>query len=132
MNKLIAAVVGISLGLAVVAPLTVSAAYVDPFTDACSGAPDATVCKDSKKSQTPTDNAIFGANGILTKALSLVSIVIGVGAVAMIIFGGFKYVTSAGDANQAASARSTVIYALAGILTAIFAQGLVLFVLDKL
>jgi hypothetical protein len=47
----------------------------------------------------------------------------------MIIFGGFRFVTSGGDANATASARNTIIYAVIGLAVAAIAEVLVRFVI---
>lgn len=53
-------------------------------------------------------------------------------AVIYVVYGGFKYVTSAGNAEKASSGRQTVFYALIGLVVIIVAQQLVLFILSKL
>ena len=53
---------------------------------------------------------------------------VGAVSVIMIIIGGFKYVTSNGDASSTKSAKDTVMYALIGLLLVGFAQTLVRFV----
>lgn len=63
--------------------------------------------------------------------LNLLSLVAGVIAVIMIIVGGLKYITSQGDANSAASARNTLLYAIVGVVIVAFAQIIVKFVLAK-
>jgi hypothetical protein len=49
----------------------------------------------------------------------------------MIIVAGLKYIASAGDSNKVSSAKSTLIYALVGVLIAALAQLLVHFVLHQ-
>jgi hypothetical protein len=49
----------------------------------------------------------------------------------MIIIGGLKYVTSAGDSNSITSAKNTILYAIIGIIIAASAQFLVQFVLRR-
>ena len=46
-------------------------------------------------------------------------------AVIMIIVGGIKYATSAGDSNKVTSAKNTIIYAALGLVVAIFAWAIV-------
>jgi len=69
--------------------------------------------------------------GLLKTVLNLLSVLAGIIAVIMIIIGGFKYVTSSGDANSAGSAKNTIIYALVGLVIAAFAQIIVQFVLER-
>ena len=60
------------------------------------------------------------------------SIIIGIAAVIMVIVGGLSLITANGDAQAIARARSSIIYALVGIVIAALAQILVAFVLNKL
>ena len=61
--------------------------------------------------------------------ISLLSMIVGLVAVIMVIVGGFKYITSGGDSSNTSSAKSTIIYALIGLMVAALAQVLVHFVL---
>jgi hypothetical protein len=70
-------------------------------------------------------------NTIINTVINLLSWIIGVIAVIMIIYGGFKFVTSAGDSGKVTSARSTIIYALIGLVVVAFAQTIVKFVLGQ-
>lgn len=63
--------------------------------------------------------------------LNLFSAIIGVVAVFMMLFGGFKYITSAGDAGKIAQAQQTVLYGIVGLVVAALAQILVRFVLGQ-
>lgn len=67
---------------------------------------------------------------VIKSIVNVLSIVVGIAAVIMIIVGGIKFVTSAGDAQAAASAKNTIIYALVGVVIAVLAQILVYFVLN--
>ena len=66
---------------------------------------------------------------LIKNAVNLLSWVIGIVSVLMIMFGGFKYVTSGGDSSGVASAKSTIIYAVIGLVVAVLAQILVRFVI---
>jgi uncharacterized membrane protein YuzA (DUF378 family) len=66
--------------------------------------------------------------GVVHSAISILSYVIGIAGIIMVIVGGFKYVTAGGDSNRVGSAKSTIIYALTGLVIAALAQVLVLFV----
>jgi hypothetical protein len=85
------------------------------------------VCQDAGSPS--TKNPIIST---LKIAINLVSYVIGIAAVIMIIVAGLRMVLSNGDSQTISSARNAIIYALAGILIAVCAQGLVLFVLDRI
>ncbi len=71
------------------------------------------------------------ATSLINTIINLFSWAIGVIAVIMIIFGGFKFVASTGDSGKVASARSTIIYALIGLVVVALAQTIVKFVLGQ-
>jgi hypothetical protein len=64
--------------------------------------------------------------------VNILSIIVGIAAVLMIIIGGFRYITSAGDANNIASAKNTVLYAIIGLVIVALAQAIVWFVLEAI
>lgn len=63
--------------------------------------------------------------------VNLLSAIIGVVSVVVIIVAGFKYVTSAGDSSDIASAKNTLIYAIVGLIIVAMSQAIVRFVLDR-
>lgn len=75
-----------------------------------------------------------GANritNIVTVIVNIFSIIVGIVAVIMIIWGGFKYITSGGDSGNITSAKNTIIYAILGLVIVALAQFLVQFVLER-
>lgn len=105
------------------------------FIDVCNsgGGPstgDSAVCK--QENETTSSNSFYGENGIITKAASILAIVVGVASVVMIVIGGFKYVLSNGDSNAINSAKNTIIYAVIGLVIAVIAAVIVQFVLKHL
>ena len=114
-------------------PPVLAISFKDLFKDTCKNAEGiATVCKDRDVLQSASCNSIFGTCGIIGKGISLISILIGLAAVVMIMIGGFKYVASAGDPNQAATARRTVLFAAIGVAISILAQGFIRLVINRL
>ena len=93
---------------------------------------NASVCVDRNVSQTNSCNDIFGKCGIISKIITIISWVVGVASVAMAITGGLKYVASAGDPQQAATARRTLLFAVIGVVIVILAQGIITFVFNRL
>jgi hypothetical protein len=55
---------------------------------------------------------------------------IGAISVIMLVIGGFRYVTSNGEASAVTSAKNTILYALIGVIVAILAYAAVDFVID--
>lgn len=128
------------LFLAVIASIFMSLNYVavsaqndDLFRHVCQGGTESSaVCRDKEGPADTGSNALFGPNGIITRASQILTIAVGVASVVMIIVGGIKYVLSAGDSAKVSSAKNTVIYALVGILVALLAQAIIAFVLNKI
>jgi len=71
-------------------------------------------------------------NSLITNGIKLFGFVIGVVAVIMVMIGGFKFITAQGDANQVASARNTILYAIVGLAVAALAETIVKFALVKI
>jgi hypothetical protein len=68
-------------------------------------------------------------NDIVARAINVISSLVAVVAVIMVMVGGFRYVTSAGDSTKTTAARNTIFNALIGLVIAVFAQIIVRFVL---
>jgi hypothetical protein len=85
--------------------------------------------------------AIQGYNDGLPRATAdssslhkILNIVIGIVAAISVLFvvvGGLRFVLSAGDPQAASRARSTVIYAVVGLVVAVAAEAIVAFVLSN-
>lgn len=69
--------------------------------------------------------------GLLKTVIEILSVIIGAIAVIMIIYSGFTYVTSGGDSGKIGTAKTTLIYAIVGIIIVAFARVIVQFVLSK-
>lgn len=72
-----------------------------------------------------------GVNNIIRDIVNIFSLIVGIVSVIMIIYGGFRYVTSGGDSGNVTSAKNTIIYAIIGLVVVALAQFIVQFVLDK-
>ena len=68
----------------------------------------------------------------LQHVLEIVFVIIGALAVLMITISGFRYIVSAGDPQRVAKAKDGIIYALVGLIIAIFAESIVVFVVKRL
>ena len=69
--------------------------------------------------------------GLITKVINFLSLVVGVVAVVMIIVGGFKYITSGGDSGNVTGAKNTILYAIIGIIIVVLAQVIIRFVIGQ-
>ncbi len=71
-----------------------------------------------------------GVDNIVAAAVTILSFVAGIAAIVMVLIAGFKYITSNGDAGKVGSAKTTLVYALVGVVIAALAQILVHFVVN--
>jgi hypothetical protein len=104
---------------------TSSSLFAAPSDDACAGV--AIVggnCDDPTNPSKP--------NNIVQDVVNVLSVIVGIAAVIMIMVGGFKYITSNGDAGSISSAKNTILYAIVGLVVVIFAQTIVRLVINKL
>jgi hypothetical protein len=62
--------------------------------------------------------------------IDVISVIAGAIAVLMIIVGGLRYITSAGNAEGAKSARNTILYSVIGLIVIALAQIIVHFTLN--
>jgi hypothetical protein len=109
-----------------------ASAAVLPFDGTCSSsaaANESPICKD-KNNTSPDLNPFSGNGGVLMRATKLLVFVVGAASILIIIFGGIKYITSDGDANSISSAKSTVQYAFIGLIIALAAQGIIVFIVN--
>lgn len=72
-----------------------------------------------------------GVANAIAAVVNILSYIVGVAAVIVVIYSGFKYITASGDSNKIGNAKSTLIYALIGLVVAALAQVLVQFVLSE-
>ena len=120
------AVILIGLAAPLAAPAIVSA---DIQSSLCGSAQDLSV--NSTKDCTTTGGSESRFQEILATVINIFSVIVGIVAVIMIIFGGFKYITSAGNQENIKTAKTTIIYALVGLIIVALAQVIVRFVLRE-
>lgn len=77
-----------------------------------------------------SNNGSLDIGGLAKTIVNIFSIVVGAVAIIMIIYGGFRYITSGGDQNAVGSAKNTLIYAIVGLIIVALAQVIVHFVLS--
>lgn len=78
-----------------------------------------------------TGDAGSSVGNLVASIINILSWIVGLISIVMMIVGGLKFVTSNGNAQAISSARSTVIYALVGVVVAVVAQVLVRFVVTR-
>jgi hypothetical protein len=146
-NKLKATILSLGVLVALALPLgltaTVGAACTenDPAQDNincslnCGSNLDLTAINNAKGGSSCANNkANTGTNftDIAKKIINILSVLVGAVAVIMIIFGGFRYVTSAGNDSNVSAAKNTILYAIVGLIIVALAQVVVHFVLNNL
>lgn len=119
-------------GLVCAGALSPVSAQFDLFEDTCKNNPNATVCQESSTNQTQNDNRIYGPNGIVSTIVNLLSIVIGFAAIVVIIVAGIQYMLSTGDPTKVNNAKNAILYALVGLVVAVIARVVVVFIINKL
>ena len=68
---------------------------------------------------------------VIKASLNILSAVAGVAAVVVVVISGLRLITANGDSSSVASARSGLIYALAGLVIVAVAQAIVHYVLNR-
>lgn len=67
----------------------------------------------------------------ISKAINIFSVIVGIVAVVMVIYGGFRYVTSGGKQESVTNAKNTLLYAVVGLIIVALSQAIVHFVLKS-
>ena len=76
-----------------------------------------------------------GSTDLMKTLNTIISVVVGVLgllAVAIIIYGGFMYTTSAGDASKIKKAKDTIVHGVIGLVVALLAFAIVNFVVSSI
>ena len=79
-----------------------------------------------------SSTATLQVNEIVLAVVNWLLFAVGVISVIMLIVGGIKYATSAGDSNKVTSAKNTIMYAIIGLAVAVLAFAIVGFVTNTL
>ncbi len=75
---------------------------------------------------------LFGDGSIISTITNTMLFIVGALAVIMIIWGGLRYATSAGNAASVTAAKNTILYAIVGLLIAFLAFAAVNWVLGAM
>lgn len=102
----------------------------NPLSSACNAGQKASAS--SACSVDAQNDPIGGTHGALKRVSLIIASIAGIAAVIIIIVAGFEYVTSAGDPQKAAGARSAIVGAAVGIFIIVAAESILLFVLSQL
>lgn len=132
-NYLVLSSTSLMLVFTLMAPVGVSAACNAVSNQIANGASQATP-GDGAGGTVDCGAAGAGTEGLGKLAKNVVNIfsfVIGAIAVIMIIYGGFRYITSGGSSDGVGAAKNTLIYAIIGLIIVALAQVIVQFVLTQ-
>ena len=80
---------------------------------------------------TGVDNVAKDPQDLVKNVVNIFLYAVGVLSVIMLIWGGIRYTTSAGDSNKVTSAKNTVLYAVVGLVVAILAWAIVNMVITR-
>ena len=104
------------------------------FTPAVSAANGINICSDGNENSVYCKNKGSGetqVNGIIKTIVEVLLTAVGAISIIMIVIGGILFALSSGDAQKAAKARSTVLYAVVGLAVSLFASAIVNFVFNR-
>jgi hypothetical protein len=74
---------------------------------------------------------VVTGTGLMSNGLNIVYFVLGIVAVVVIILAGYQYLTANGEAQKAAKAMQTILFAVIGLVVVIMAFAITNFVLER-
>jgi hypothetical protein len=98
----------------------------------CPEGSTAVVCQENGNNQSADNNSIFGPDGIFTKVANVITMIVGIAAIIVVIIGGLQYVLATGDPQRINNAKNTILYALIGLVIAVAARAIIVFVIRRL
>ncbi len=102
------------------APVLGGVASADIAGNVCTGATNAS---DSPSGNCTTHgDPTSGLTSLAKTVTKWFSIIVGAVSIIMIIYGGFRYITSGGSSEKVGSAKNTLIYAIIGLVIVALAQ----------
>lgn len=123
-STIINALAGLAISL-------ISIRFVSFLGNQFSSGTGATTSRGLDLSSLPNPNGIANG-GIVGTILSIVFAIAGAIAFLYLVLGGFHYVSSQGDTQKVARAKSTIMYALIGLVVVIMAQTIVSLAVSKI
>lgn len=74
-------------------------------------------------------NLLNGDSSIVRRAINMLLYAVGILSVVMLIWGGLRYVVSGGKKESVGAAKNTILYAIIGLLIALFSYAIINFVI---
>ena len=128
-------------GLLFAPALTSLAASPNPLDQACNTNAETKKSPLCQQAQTQgTTNPVSGPGGVINKAANIIALVVGIGAVIMILIGGFEFITAGGTGfkaapgagpTKAAKARARISSALIGLVVVALAWAIIRIITDR-
>jgi len=112
------------------APATVEAVDVNRFLCLGINLGDGDKCPSTDEDD--PNNPENAVSDLANDIVNVLTFVVGVVSVIMIIIGGLRYITSAGDSGNITNAKNTILYAIVGLVIVIVAQVIVNLVVSQL
>lgn len=119
----------VALLFSAIAVLVFTAAPLPVLAADCS---DVVNCIDQGNQKAAGSNSNKSVQDLLKTITNVLLFLIGAVSVIMIVIGGFRYVTSRGDATQTTAAKNTILYAVIGVVVAAAGYAIVNFVITNL
>jgi hypothetical protein len=125
----------LTVALPAAVPLAASAT-----SPTCSGIPESVAGGASKASggDIQCDNGTASGTAaqtavekLATEVVNIFTVIVGAASIIMIVYGGFRYITSGGSSERVGAAKNTLIYAIVGLIIVGLAQIIVHFVLSQ-
>lgn len=123
-----AVVLSVGFGAFALAPVSYAVKKATPAATTCT---DASSCVTSGLSATGGASSKTSISDVINTIVNVLLFIIAAISVIMIIIGGIKYTISQGDSSSVKSAKDTILYAVVGLMVAIFAFAIVNFVVTR-
>jgi hypothetical protein len=109
--------------------LSANLVYADEFGGSNTDNTTCVASADKVCISNPLGNKVTSINALIGNIIKGLLGVVGSLALVMFVWGGFQWMTSAGDAKKVTSGRDTMLWAAAGLLIIFASYGLVKFVI---
>ncbi|MCU0667241.1 MAG: pilin [Patescibacteria group bacterium] len=106
---------------------------VDDLDAICSQSKNknSSLCIGWRQGSENTENSDNVVLDIIKRIIDLLAYIAGILAVLYIMWGGFRYIKSAGSSEKAADGRKMIIYALIGVIVIVLSRYIVLFFINQ-
>lgn len=75
---------------------------------------------------------LVGTDGAFSRITNTILYIVGIIAVIMLVLGGIRYILSGGDSKKVTDAKNTIMYAIIGLIIAVFSYAIVNFVIGAI